>query len=97
MNNDFWQIEERNRRIERSRLKNQFNKENNLALPKSVLFAGEGDGKEAVTTPTGPPNKEFPLGFDPRSPNVEISRTPIAFNSNAPAKDRKLYQNFDNE
>jgi len=80
------EIEERNKRIEKSRIQNLLiNKENNL-LQLNV----EAD---SVKTPTGPP-KDGVIPFDPRSPNPEINRTPISYgNSNVgrPAG-RKMFQ-----
>jgi len=77
------QVEERNRRIEKSRIQNLLlNKENNLN--QAHLEA------ESVKTPTGPP-KDGLIAFDPRSPNPEINRTPISYANNGPTG-RKMFQ-----
>jgi len=77
------EIQERNRRIEKARITNLFNKENNLTVPT------EGE----VKTPTSefPPTKDGLSAFDPRSPNPEINRTPIALDTNTPVG-RRMFQ-----
>jgi len=78
------EIQERNRRLEKARITNLFNKENNLTVPTT---------DDEVRTPTSalPPTKDGLAAFDPRSPNPEISRTPIAL-ENAPVG-RRMFQN----
>jgi len=78
------EIQERNRRIEKARITNLFNKENNLNVGTTTT-----DGE--VKTPTGPPTKDGVAAFDPRSPNPEITRTPIAFDSNTPVGRKMLH------
>lgn len=77
---------------------NLFNKENNLEAIKSSATTNEGD----VLTPTTNPKSSKPGFdfFDPRSPNPEINRTPIAVTKSGvdtPVAKKMLQKHNDNE